>query len=435
MGMATRLWRNLWRTLGSVRLAAVLLAALLLASLIASLLPQMPADPATLEPWLVAVALRYGHATSLLYALGLFDAYHTPWFLALLAALLLNTLACTLQRLPRLWRRLTRRPTIIRRPDAFYGSLAHHAEWPVPTPQHGLAASQEALARRHYHARTERGDGATYLYAERGRWSQIGTLVSHVAALLLALAVAARPALGWQETSVTLLPGQVHAIGHGRDLHVRAGPLTVERYPNGQPRDYRVPLAVLAGASPPITRTVRINHPFTFRGVAFHLQGYGPAVRATTPERTIDLAFAGVQAQEITLPDSGLTLRVAYQPQGEALFVEALDSDGALLGSGSVAYGDQIEVSGTPITFVLNRYTVWQVSHDPTFGPAVGAAALLLVAAMVSLWVPHRRLWLQLAGQKAQMAGAGDFDDAFDALAGELARICHQDIKKMKDRE
>lgn len=433
MGMATRLWHNLWRALGSVRLAAVLLAALLLASLIASLLPQMPADPATLEPWLVAVALRYGHATSLLYALGLFDAYHAPWFLALLAALLLNTLACTLQRLPRLWRRLIRRPTIIR-PDAFYGSLAHRAEWPVPTLQHGLAAAQEVLARRRYRARTERGAGAVYLYAERGRWSQIGTLVSHATALLLAVVVVARPALGWQETGVMLLPGQVHAIGHGRDFYVRAGPLTVERYPNGQPRDYRVPLAVLAGNSPPMTRTVRINHPLTFQGVAFHLQGYGPAARATTPERTFDLAFAGAQAQEVMLPDSGLTLRVAYQPQGETLFVEAFDSDGALLGSGSVTGGDQIEVRGTPITFVLSRYTVWQVSHDPTFGPAVGAAALLLVAALVSLWVPHWRLWLQLDGQKAHMAGAGDFGDAFDALAGELARICHQDIKKTRGR-
>jgi len=420
MGTATRLLHNLWRALGSTRLAAILLAAALLASLLASLFPQMPADPAAHEPWLAAVALRYGHATRLLSALGLFDAYHAPWFLALLAALLLNILACTLQRLPRLWRALSRPPVVVR-PDTFYLGFAHRAEWPVPSLLDGLTAAQEGLARRRYRVHTEHGKEIAYLYADRGRWGQIGTLVSHVAALLLALAVVAHPALGWKESGVTLLPGQVRAIGHGRDFAVRAGRLTVERYPDGQPRDYRVPLAVLADASPTMTRTVRINHPLAFRGAAFHLQGYGPAARLTTPERTFDLAFTGGQAHEVTLPNSGLTLRVTYQPEGASLFVEALDANGLLLGSGTVADGQRIEVRETPITFALSRYTVWQVSHDPTFGLAVGAAALLLAAAVVSLWVHHRRLWLRVDGQKAQMVGAGDFGDAFEPLADELA--------------
>lgn len=86
MGTATRPLHNLWRALGSTRLAAILLAAALLASSLASLFPQMPADPAAYEPWLAAVTSRYGRTTRLLSALGLFDAYHAPWFLALLAA-------------------------------------------------------------------------------------------------------------------------------------------------------------------------------------------------------------------------------------------------------------------------------------------------------------------------------------------------------------
>jgi len=429
MGTATRPLHNLWRALGSTRLAAILLAAALLVSSLASLFPQMPADPAAYEPWLAAVTSRYGRTTRLLSALGLFDAYHAPWFLALLAALLLNTLACTLQRLPRLWRTLSRRPVIVR-PDTFYQGTAHRAEWPMSSLLDGLAAAQEGLARRRYRVHIKKDKGIVYLHAERGRWGHVGSLVSHVAALLLALAVIARPALGWQETDVALLPRQVRAIGHGRDFAVRAGPLTAEYHPDGQPRDYRVPLAVLADASPTMTHTVRINHPLAFRGVAFHLQGYGPAVRLTTAERTFDLAFTSSQAHEVTLTEAGLTLQVAYQPKGDVLFVEALDTDGVLLGSGAVADGQQIEVRGTPITFALSRYTVWQVSHDPTFGPSVGAAALLLAAAVVSLWVHHRQLWLRLDTQKTQMVGAGDFGDAFDTLADELAQACGQEERE-----
>jgi cytochrome c biogenesis protein len=365
--------------------------------------------------------LRYGRATSLLRGLGLFNPHRALWFVGLLAALVLNTLACTLQRLPRLWRSLSRPPVVVR-PDAFYLGFAHRAEWPLPSLRDGLTMAQSALAQRRYRVRVEHKEGSAYLYAERGRWGQASTAVSHVAAILLVLAVIARPALAWQDADVTLLPGQVHQVGHGHDLAIRAGSLTIDRHPGDEPRDYRVPLTVLIHDSPRMTRTVRINHPFTFQGVAFHLQGYGPAAQVTTPERTLDLAFVGGQTQEVALPEAGLTLRAAHQPIEGALFVEVLDADGVLLGSGIVAHGQEIEVQGTSITFSLGLYTVWQVSRDPTFGLAVGAAALLLAAAVVSFCVPHRRLWLRMDPQQARMVGVGDFDGAFNALANELSQ-------------
>ena len=40
--------------------------------------------------------------------------------------------------------------------------------------------------------------------------------------------------------------------------------------------------------------------------------------------------------------------------------------------------GHRIEVNENPVTFALSRYTVWQISHDPTFAPAVAAVALFL---------------------------------------------------------
>ncbi len=410
-------WQHiLWRILGSRHLAVILLAVLLLALLLVTLFPRMPAEPGSQEVWSEAANLRYGPVTGLLTKLGMFRAPPTWWFLALLSALLLNTLICTIQRAPRLWRSLAKPPTV-QRPEVFYQSFAHHAEWALGSPDQGLAAVRDILVRHHFRVQIEHDEasGGASLYAERGRWSQIGTLVSHVAALFLALAVACRPVLGWQEGNLTLLPGEVHRIGHEYGLEMRAGQLV-----SGQ--QLEVPLVVSNGTSA-ITQTVRINQPLTFRGVKFHLQGYGPAVQISAPEGSFGAALGGSQTHQITLPAAGLTLRVGHRPEGDALFVEALTVDGALLGSGSVDHGHRLEIAGIPITFLSTDYTVWQVSREPTFGIAVTSAVLLLVAVVISLWVPYRRLWYRVDDEgRARMVGAGDWAREFDAIAIEIGR-------------
>jgi cytochrome c biogenesis protein ResB len=260
--------------------------------------------------------------------------------------------------------------------------------------------------------------GSATVYAERGRWSQTATAVSHFAALTLLLAVALRPVLSWQEGGVTLLPGQVYQAGHGTGLAVRAG-LAAPR-PEGA-AGFEVPLAILPASGPAITETVGLNHPLTTGGLSFHLQGYGPAARITSPEGTTELVFSGSEAQVVTLSEAGVTLQVAFQPQAGTLFVEALAVDGQLLGSGSVAHGQQIEVAEVPITFHLTYYSLWQVGRDPTFAVALVSAGLFLAAAVISLWVPHRRLWLRLHDGRAQMVGSGDWGGAFETLCAEIS--------------
>jgi cytochrome c biogenesis protein len=403
--------------LGSSRLTLLLLAALLLTALLASLFPQMPAGAENRMPWLEAVTLRHGRATPVLHTLGIFDAYHSPWYVALLAGLILNAAACTLQRLPRLWHSLTRPPHAVR-PQAFYQGFAHQYEWPMPHLEVGSAEIQYALRQRRYRLYVDPGDACTHIYAERGRWAQAGTLLTHLSAIILVFAVTARPALGWQSTGVTLLPGEAHTVDLSPPLTVRAGDLQIKRHPGGQPSDYQVPLAVLEGSSA-ITETVRINHPLTHRGVAFHLQGYGPAVRVRAPEGSFDLAISGGQAAEVVLPQAGLTLRLAPQTERGTIFIETLDAQGAVLASGTVVAGQPVLVGMTPVRFDLGRFTVWQVSHDPTFGLALAAACLMLAGTVISLWVPWRRLWLRLDAQAARMVGSGDAV-ALEALAREL---------------
>ena len=63
---------------------------------------------------------------------------------------------------------------------------------------------------------------------------------------------------------------------------------------------------------------------------------------------------------------------------------------------------------------------MWQVVRDPTFAIAVAAAGALLAGILVSLWVPHRRVWLHVTESKTRMVGAGDLAGDFEAMAREM---------------
>ena len=222
-----------------------------------------------------------------------------------------------------------------------------------------------------------------------------------------------------------LLPGQAYSPARNPTLTVEAGQLTIERHPEGQPRNYRIPLAIEVDGSQVASQAVRINHPLTIRGIAFHLQSYGPAAQVTTPEQTYNMPFAGGLTQEVALPEAGARLRMTYQPEmvsrneleKATLFVEATTDEGALLGSGTVADGDEIVVQGTPVTFSLGYYTTWQISHDPTFGLAVAAASLMLAGLLVPLWLSQRGLWHRLEGTPAHTVSSGESDGGLEPLA------------------
>jgi cytochrome c biogenesis protein len=264
MSRTIRWRRSLWSMLGSRRLALVLLSALPVVLLLIGLFPQMPSEQDSREQWLEAARLRYGPATTSLRRLGVFEAYRSLWFVALLVALLVNTLACTIQRLQQL-RRSWDEPVVIHRPEAFFQASALRTQWRLADLEHELAALQDTLGRCGFRPRVEKDElaGSVGLYAERGRWSQLGTILSHFATVVLFCALA-----------------------------------------------------------------------------------YGPAL-----------------------------------PEG----------------------------------------------RNPAFFTAVGGALLLLVGSVISLWVPHRRLWLQVDSRgNAQLAGAGDWGQAFDAIAVEMSGDCRE---------
>jgi len=430
--MGTYLTR-LWRFLGSTGLAVILLIAVILGALVGTLFPQltpdMAADPAASARWLTAAHEKYGLLFGLYRTLGLFDVYHSHWFLALVAALLLNTVVCTMDRLRVLWRVVTARPRI-EQAETFYERMPNRISLAVASVEQGEKALRRVLGRRHYHVVAERQGEVTYFFAERNRLARLATLVTHTSLVLLVLGFLWSGWGGWRERAVALGPGQVYDVGHGQSFAVRSDGLEIERYPNGQPSDYRAHLVVLEKGTEVKRKTVRVNDPLTYRGVSFYLYSYGPAgrVRATDAEGQpvplqvetgqevtsgeVTLNFSGEgDGQEIVVPSQDLTMRLVFYYQGPSLFVQATRrGETKPFGAGSVRGGDSLKIRDVTFEFALDRYIVLQVVHDPGFKWVILAGFLVMGGLIFSFYFPHKRLWARVTADELRLAGRAERD-------------------------
>jgi cytochrome c biogenesis protein len=414
-------------------LAVVLLIAVVLGALVGTLFPQLTSstatDPAASARWLAAAQEKYGLLFGLYRALGLFDVYHSPWFLVLIAALVLNTLVCTIDRLRVLWRAITARPRI-EQAETFYEKMPNRISLTVGSTEQGETALRQVLGRRRYHVVTERQDEVTHFFAERNRLARLATLVTHTSLVLLVLGFLWSGWGGWRERAVALGPGQVYDVGHGQSFAVRSEGLEIERYPNGQPSDYRAHLVVLEKGTEVKRKTVRVNDPLTYRGVSFYLYSYGPAgrVRATDAESQpvplqveagqevasgeVTLNFAGEgDGQEIVVPSLDLVMRLVFYYQGPSLFVQATRSGEARpFGAGSIRGGDSLKVGDVTFEFALDRYIVLQVVRDPGFKWVILAGFLAMGGLIFSFYFPHKRLWAKVMAGELRLAGRTERD-------------------------
>ncbi|MGA9347661.1 MAG: cytochrome c biogenesis protein ResB [Anaerolineae bacterium] len=436
--------RRLWRFFGSLKLAVILLIAVTVVSLLGTLFPQLApevvGDPQTSVRWLAMAREKYGARAGLYETLGLFDVYHSPWFILLITALILNTLVCTINRLKATWRAISARPRLVMS-DAFYERTPCRASLALAQEAGAADAVRQALARRHYRVLAEEQEGAAYLYADRNRWARLGTLITHLSVALIVLGFAWSQGWGWRERAVALGPGELYQVGHGNSFLVRCDGFEVERYPGGLPKDYRARLTILQGGSEVISKIVRVNDPLSYQGVGFYLSSYGPAARVRahdTMGKTLRLQIIGEEASreeavlnfagegegwDLLIPSLDLALHVVFYYEGPSLFVQAARSGQAVFAD-FVYDGEAVELEDARFEFALDRYVVLQVVSDPGFKLAISAAFLAMGGLIVSLYFPHRRIWAKVTGDEIRLAGltVGDkvgFEREFTAIVGE----------------
>ena len=267
--------RAAWWLLTNVRFAIVLLVVLCALSLLGVVLPQMPlnvrGDVVAESDWLDVQEGRFGFLTPALDRAQLFDVFHARWFAVLLALTSISTAAYVLSRVAGVWRAITQPRKRV--PDRYFEMAPNRVEVVGALDADRLTT---VLQRSRY--RVERVDeaGATYLFADRFAWAQLGSLLTHVAIIVFILAAVVSKTYAF-ESPLFLSEGATLPVFPVRDadqiqveLRNAEGDFAVD----GQPLDYRADLTLYRRGEEVKQCSSTVNTPCAYDGYKFYQSAY-----------------------------------------------------------------------------------------------------------------------------------------------------------------
>ena len=390
--------KKVWKFISSMRFAILLLVLLAVACSVSSLVTQNRS-----YSW---YAERYSERTAaVIVALGLDDAFHSAWFIAITAFLCLNLLLCNLLRLPRLIKR-TRAEG-----DA---ALALGGEGDVSVAGVGDPGAVFARLRMPRPAAARTGDGRQALFASKHRAGLWGAWVCHLGILLLILGFGLGQMTQRQYT-VYGVPGQSKSIGDtGYALSI--DDFRVDRREDGSVAQYTSDITVyrLAGGDDASrSGEVSVNHPATLYGMKYYQNSTGWAAVVNITENGEPLQSDVVCAGELVAvkdkpdlviflnalyPDYVMTPGVGPSTASEELknpaYLYSVYYQSQLIGMNALMAGEELTIDEYTVTFTDPQpYTLIQIKEDRFTPLALAGGLLTMLGLLLALYLQPAKAW------------------------------------------
>lgn len=450
-GLAARAGMALWRLFTSVNFAVVQIIVLALLAVVGMTIRQLPgfafrsaADYGTEMDRLRAIyepALGAG-VVDAMERLQLFHVFNSTWFSLGLVLLVVSIVICTLDRTPRLWRQAA--SIRVRQPDAYFDPRLPDRVSIAPGPGLTVEAVRQVLRRRRFAVRIEgAGDGTTWIYGDRNRWTKLATLISHLGLILFLVAGLVTARLG-DEQGLVVADGDtlsVQPIGTPGLLLVQNLGFAAPGIETGNPTDFTTDLAVYRDGQLLARKTIRVNDPLAVAGYTFHQNGFGPApdlevsdtadgsVLWSGPVPLTD-ATDGLPSGALPVPgrNIGLELVLSRDAGGVGTLVvvpyavTGTNSDGtpAVVRGfpAAVTTGESTAMEGLGLTVSLRAfsdYTLLIAKRDPGAPLVWLAFAALITGLLITFFLPRRRIWTRLRPDgRFDLVGRADRQADFD---------------------
>jgi len=275
--------KYLWQRLGSMSLAIILLVVLAIASVIGTVLIQNQAQVDYLQ--------QFGPLWYWVFrALGLFDMYHTWWFMTILAFLMLSVSACLWRNVPKMLKDMRSRKPKLTEKSLKRFHLIKRFSLPATSD---ISAVQTAF-KKHLNGwefrAVEEGD-RHYLRADKGRWNKWGYILVHSAILVVLIGGWMGAHYGFRgnmavpegdsENEIAFQQGS--QTGHKTmPFSVRCNNFSIEFFPTGMPKEFRSNLTIIDKGKEVLTSDIIVNKPLYYKGVRIFQASFGDGGSAIT---------------------------------------------------------------------------------------------------------------------------------------------------------
>ncbi len=403
---------------------------------------------------------------SLLNALGLFDVFHTWWFILLLGLLGANITLASIERFPQVWR-LYARPHFLADP-VFIRALPFQREIPLGphTPREALALAALKLENLGYPHRLDVLPQGT-LYVEKHRLVRLAPYVVHASLLIIFTGAILDGTRGYKGF-VTLRPGMSTDViepltepgaRHHLDFTLRCDSAGMESYPDGSPRQYWSQLTVLENGRAVAQKKISVNDPLTYKGVRFFQASLASAGVPRKLVMEANWLENGVQKHKVLnlapgapvpLGDDGSTVALADfipdyvlegnqiasrsdEPNNPAIHLQVMRPANRATNAWVLAKSPELNPpndTGVSFRFVsveMESTTGLQVAHEPGQWLIWPGCLLLVTGLMMALYLSHIRIWGIAAtdrkGQPALLLGGqpSKYRENFERRFNELA--------------
>ncbi|MFL5404505.1 MAG: cytochrome c biogenesis protein ResB [Myxococcales bacterium] len=400
----------------------------------------------------------------------LYDLFHSWWFTGLLLSLALNLIACSLERLPRIY-------YLVRYPETRFDRVVGLRLKVTGAPTDlSVDAVAEELRKRRFRVRQSGAD----IFAEKGRYSRFGVWVVHLSLLLiLGGGIFGRLTAFEGTVNVPQGGGQADAFverrpdgsqfrhklvdEQGAGFLVQCDDFRLKEFQPGRPKAFESDLRLFKkrpDGSPGLElarKTIRVNEPLRYAGLTFYQASYQQLERTPRARVTVIDKSSGTQQPLLVGPNQPIEA-------AEGLSYQVVDYQEDFSGLGPAVQVVRIEEPpGTPraqdgkpspnakvtsfwvfskkpdfdrdnradrFAFKFDRITPFyatglQIARDPST-PIVYLGCFALFAGIgIAFYTAHKRVWAHVANGKISVGGAAhrnlegysrEFEELCDAL-------------------
>lgn len=442
---------KVWDFFCSLKLTLFLLISLALTSIIGTILPQGKLPPEYVAQISPAKLQFYSK-------LGLFDMYHSWWFVTILYIFSLNLISCSIKRLPHVFKFVSEPNLVLAESTRNSFSLRKEATFPgsIEKVKERLI---EFLGAEFSRPVVTEQNGEYHLFAQKTAWCRLGVYVVHLSILVIFVGAIIGSLAGYKGY-VNIVEGTKINAFEGRDgqsiplgFEVVCEKFSVDFYKTGAPKEFRSILTVMENGQPVpgLTKVkVIVNDPMTYKGITFYQSSYGQASEGSehyftatpraggAPEKIVARAGVGV-----TLKD-GTRFRLLEATEEVAQFAPGFSGPAARIEVTLKGGAPQTFISfknfpemnaerGDAITFGYDgtnakMYTGLQVAKDPGVWVVWLGCTLMLIGLYIAFFMSHRRIWIVISKGHARMYGNSSknqaaFEMTFDTISEKFKQL------------